>query len=171
MTTTFKFEARDASGRTVKGTVSANTQNDVIADLRRRQLTPVNIKKTGGLGKSLVGSGPKKKKTARRSSARKGELETFTRQLSTMLGAGIPLLESLEILWQRTATIRCGCAYWTKWGAGHLYSKSAISNGRPSLPKTSRKSSMITCDCRRGIPNCRRRSRSETKPLGRIRWM
>jgi type IV pilus assembly protein PilC len=96
MATTFKFEARDAAGRTVKGSVAAESQSDVVADLRRRNLTPVDIKRSGGLlGKPAR---PKGKKTAKRASCKKGELEVFTRQLATMLSAGIPMLESLEIL-------------------------------------------------------------------------
>ncbi|HLQ36814.1 MAG TPA: type II secretion system F family protein, partial [Planctomycetota bacterium] len=99
MASTFKFEAKDATGRTVKGTVSAASQNDVVADLRRRNLTPVEIKKGGGLfggGKAATPAGKRKKGT--RSYCKKGELEVFTRQLATMLGAGIPMLEALEIL-------------------------------------------------------------------------
>ena len=96
----FRYQAKDASGRTVTGTISAASQNDVVADLRRRQLTPIEIKKSGlgffsGGGKAEKGA---KSKTAKKSSVKKGELEVFTRQLSTMLGAGIPMLESLEIL-------------------------------------------------------------------------
>ena len=49
MTTTFKYKARDTSGKTVKGTMQANSQADVVADLRRRQLTPVEISK-GAMG-------------------------------------------------------------------------------------------------------------------------
>src|SRR5262245_8281017 len=99
MATTFKFEARDAAGKTVRGTVTADSQNDVVADLRRRNLTPIDISKAGGLfgggGKAKPGG---KRKQATRASCRRGELEVFTRQLSTMLSAGIPMLEALEIL-------------------------------------------------------------------------
>lgn len=98
MPTTFKYSARDASGKTVSGSVKAESQDAVVNDLRRRKLTPVSIKKAGGLFSGGGGGGPKKKKTASKSSVRKGELEVFTRQLSTMLGAGIPMLEALEIL-------------------------------------------------------------------------
>jgi len=99
MTSTFKFEARDAAGKTVKGTVKADSQNDVVADLRRRRLTPINIKKSGGLmGGQKSGEGGGKKKMGKRASCKRGELEVFTRQLSTMLSAGIPMLEALEIL-------------------------------------------------------------------------
>ena len=93
MTTTFKYQARDASGKTVKGTMQAASQSDVVADLRRRHLTPLNIsKKAGSL---LAGSGGGTKRTSvKSSSVKKGELEIFTRQLSTMLSSGIPMLEA-----------------------------------------------------------------------------
>lgn len=101
MTTKFKFEAKDAAGKVVKGSVTARTQADVVADLRRRNLQPIEVTKAGGMlslfGGGGGGKGPKKG-LARRSSCRKGELEVFTRQLATMLGAGIPMLEALEIL-------------------------------------------------------------------------
>lgn len=96
MTTKFKFEAKDAAGKVVRGSVSAATQAEVVADLRRRNLTPMEVSKAGGLG-ALFGGGKAKRK-ATKSSVQKGELEVFTRQLATMLGAGIPMLESLEIL-------------------------------------------------------------------------
>ncbi len=95
MATKFKFEARDASGKTVKGSVSAKSQADVINDLRRRNLTPMGVTKAGGFAEFWAKAN---NKTATKSSVKKGELEVFTRQLATMLGAGIPMLEALEIL-------------------------------------------------------------------------
>jgi type IV pilus assembly protein PilC len=98
MATKFKFEAKDAEGKVVKGQVTAASQADAVADLRRRKLQPVEVKKAGGFG--FFGGkdkGPKKNQ-AKKASAKKGELEVFTRQLSTMLSAGIPMLEALEIL-------------------------------------------------------------------------
>ncbi|MBZ0150140.1 MAG: type II secretion system F family protein [Planctomycetes bacterium] len=93
MTTKFKYEAKDAAGKVVKGSVTADSQAAAVADLRRRNLTPVDVKKAGG---GLFGG--KKGVQVKKASAKKGELEVFTRQLSTMLGAGIPMLEALEIL-------------------------------------------------------------------------
>jgi type IV pilus assembly protein PilC len=98
MTTTFKYQARDASGKTVKGTMKAESQSDVVADLRRRRLTPLNITKSGGGLLSGGGGGGARRGTAKSSSVKRGELEIFTRQLSTMLSSGIPMLEALEIL-------------------------------------------------------------------------
>lgn len=104
MTTKFKYEAKDAAGKVVKGSVSAASQADAVADLRRRNLTPVEVSKAGGLlswfGGGGGGGGGKasKRGMAKKASCKKGELEVFTRQLSTMLSAGIPMLEALEIL-------------------------------------------------------------------------
>ncbi len=104
MATTYKFEARDAAGKTVRGTVSAASESDAVADLRRRNLTPIDITKGGGLfGRAKSKGGKQGRKhqrraMAKRASVKKGELEVFTRQLSTMLSAGIPMLEALEIL-------------------------------------------------------------------------
>jgi type IV pilus assembly protein PilC len=101
MASKFKFEAKDISGRLVKGAVTADSQADVVADLRRRNLTPVEVSKSSGLSALFrrgAGPGGSRRGTARRASVKKGELEVFTRQLATMLGAGIPMLEALEIL-------------------------------------------------------------------------
>ncbi len=100
MATKFKYEAKDIAGKVVKGAITADSQADAVADLRRRNLTPVEVTKSGGFGSWFGGGGKKGKRrgVAKKSSVRKGELEVFTRQLSTMLGAGIPMLEALEIL-------------------------------------------------------------------------
>ncbi len=95
---TFKYTARNIAGKNVAGSVQAETQADAVGELRKKQLNVVklapvaersNRKKGGGL--LSFGRGP-------RPNVKKDELVVFTRQLSTMISAGIPLLESLEIL-------------------------------------------------------------------------
>ena len=98
MATKFKFEARDATGKVVKGAVKAASQSEAIAEVRRRNLTPLEVNKSAGFGGLFSKPVGGKRVMAKRASARKGELEVFTRQLATMLGAGIPMLEALEIL-------------------------------------------------------------------------
>lgn len=98
MATKFKFEARDATGKMVKGAVTAGSQSEAIAEVRRRNLTPLEVNQSGGLGGLFSKPTAGKKALAKKASAKKGELEVFTRQLATMLGAGIPMLEALEIL-------------------------------------------------------------------------
>lgn len=99
MITKFKYEAKDAAGKLVKGMLTATSQSEVVADLRRRNLQPIDVTRAGTFEAMFAGGGASTgKKTAKRASAKKGELDVFTRQLSTMLAAGIPMLEALEIL-------------------------------------------------------------------------
>ncbi len=94
----FKYEAKNFGGKTVTGTIQGNNQETAIAELRKRNLIVLSVRAAGGGGQGealkglLTDSNPNRYKT------RGEELVVFTRQLSTMVGAGIPLLESLEIL-------------------------------------------------------------------------
>ena len=104
---TFTYAAKDSAGKTVQGTLQANSKGEVVSQLRSQDLVVLRVDE-GGKGK-------KKSKQGGRSSSNKGgllnmslfeqkpkaknsELVIFTRQLSTMIGAGISLLESLEVL-------------------------------------------------------------------------
>ena len=95
----FQYIARDASGREVKGNIEAETEAEATGRLRQQQLSIVKLNKAGGGGfnmeiKLFGGSAARKCNTS--------ELCLFTRQLATMIGAGIPLLESFEILAEQT---------------------------------------------------------------------
>ena len=98
MATKFKYEAKDRAGKVVRGSVSAGTQSEAVAELRRRELTPLDVAKSKGLAGMFGKAAGRKRQVAKKASCKKGELEVFTRQLSTMLAAGIPMLEALEIL-------------------------------------------------------------------------
>ncbi|MBK9388431.1 MAG: type II secretion system F family protein [Planctomycetes bacterium] len=96
----FKYAAKDARGQSVSGMITAGSQSEAINELRRQSLTVLSVRAAGAAGKESGGrrgSAGGRKKIAR-PKAKKGELILFTRQLSTMIGAGIPLLEALEIL-------------------------------------------------------------------------
>ena len=101
----FKYSARDGNGRTVSGVVSAKTQADAVADLRRRNLIVLDVRQsiTGG-GKGKEGKGLLGALTKARPSVNRDQLVLFTRQLSTMISAGVPLLESLEVLQEQADT-------------------------------------------------------------------
>lgn len=93
----FNYTARDNSGREMKGIIEGENEADATGKLRQRQLTIVSMQKVGGgLNMNLSFGG----KAAR--SCKTSELCLFTRQLATMIGAGIPLLESFEILADQT---------------------------------------------------------------------
>jgi len=79
----FQWEGRDKGGRTVKGEMRAGGEAVVAASLRRRGILATKIKKqTLARGKKISGK----------------DLALFTRQLSTMLRAGVPLLQCFDIV-------------------------------------------------------------------------
>ncbi len=88
----FKYKARDVAGKTVKGRMDASDRNELVKRLRAKQLIAVDV------SEKKSGSGGGFFSFATRPGVKKGELELFTRQLSTMVSSGIPLLECLAIL-------------------------------------------------------------------------
>lgn len=97
--TTFKYAAKDPAGKTVEGTIQANDKNEVVAELRKKNLTAMRVDEAGAMAslkaKNKASGGGLFKASPR---ASKQELVIFTRQLATMIGAGLALLESLEVL-------------------------------------------------------------------------
>lgn len=99
----FKYSAKNQSGQTVSGTVAAKDRMAAVEELRKKNLTPLDVKQ--------VGTAAADEKTAKKMSLgraggkpKKDELVVFTRQLATMVTSGIPLLECLEILAEQAAT-------------------------------------------------------------------
>jgi len=91
----FQYVARTAQGREVKGNVNAESEHEAQTQLRQQQLSVVTLAPAAA-AKPLFGSGSSPRR------AKSAELALFTRQMSTMLSAGIPLMECLEILSQQT---------------------------------------------------------------------
>jgi type IV pilus assembly protein PilC len=84
----YVWEARSRTGEVRKGVMEAETQASVEARLRQQQLSPVRIRKKGaGLAAFSFGSG-----------VDSTELVIFTRQFATMIDAGLPLVQCLDIL-------------------------------------------------------------------------
>ena len=94
---TFKYAAKGPGGKTVEGTINAADRNEAVAELRRQNLVVMKVEETGSPAKGAQ-KGPKKSLFGGGPSATKNDLVLFTRQLSTMVGAGLALLESLEVL-------------------------------------------------------------------------
>jgi type IV pilus assembly protein PilC len=95
---TFKYQAKNATGKTVNGTMSGESQQEVVGSLRKKNLTVLKVRAAGAAKAKKGGGSFFSLKGNARPNAKKEELVVFTRQLSTMISAGIPLLESLEIL-------------------------------------------------------------------------
>ena len=82
----FVWEGTDRQGKKIKGKSMAASEAAVRADLRRRGVVPSRIKKQR---KSLLGGG---------GTITPLDIAIFSRQLATMLAAGIPLVQSFEIV-------------------------------------------------------------------------
>jgi type IV pilus assembly protein PilC len=79
----FEWEGKDRNGKQVRGEIRAAGENQVKASLRRQGVIPTKIKKRRmSAGKSIK---PK-------------DLAIFTRQLATMMKAGVPLLQAFDIV-------------------------------------------------------------------------
>lgn len=88
----FVWKGRTATGASASGELTAQSQADVVAALRQKKIIPTSIKiKEEKKGFALFGGRISKR-----------ALAIFTRQFSTMLGAGLPLLSCLEILAKQT---------------------------------------------------------------------
>ncbi|HEU5186943.1 MAG TPA: type II secretion system F family protein [Candidatus Saccharimonadales bacterium] len=87
----FIYQATNQSGKVVSGTFEAADRPGALAHLRKENLRPISVKaaKTGRRGLELPFLKPKVKSK---------DLVVFTRQLSTMVSAGVPLLRALSTL-------------------------------------------------------------------------
>lgn len=84
----FRFRARSQQGELRKGIVEAQSEMSAVAVLRDQKLVIVELHELG-VSKSLFSIGKKIKFD---------DIVNFTRQLSTMIGAGLPLTDALSIL-------------------------------------------------------------------------
>jgi len=80
---TFLWEGKDKAGKTVRGEMRAAGKNMVEASLRRQGITVANVK-------------PQKK--GRGGSVSEKDVALFTRQMATMMKAGVPLLQAFDIV-------------------------------------------------------------------------
>jgi len=85
----FVWEARARSGELRKGVMEADDEAAVNARLRQQQLNPVKVKKKGKLSGITISFG---------SGVKTRDLVTFTRLFATMIDAGLPLVQCLDIL-------------------------------------------------------------------------
>lgn len=85
----FAWEGTDRAGRKTKGEITS--KNAVVAknDLRKQGITPTKVSKKGGGISALLSFGAK---------VSPGDIALFTRQLATMMKAGVPLVQSVDIV-------------------------------------------------------------------------
>jgi len=79
----FEWEGRDKNGKVVKGEIRAGGEAQVNASLRRQGILLTKVKKRRTSGGSAV---------------KQKDIALFTRQLATMMKAGVPLLQAFDIV-------------------------------------------------------------------------
>ncbi|MGB4461628.1 MAG: type II secretion system F family protein [Tepidanaerobacteraceae bacterium] len=91
VTSIYRYTGRNNEGKSVKGMYKAESESDVAAMLRAKGIYPVTIKKeeTGDILEILKNLTKK---------AKPKDLAVYCRQFSAVIGAGIPIVKSLEIL-------------------------------------------------------------------------
>ena len=79
----FEWEGRDKNGKIVRGEIRAGGEAQVSASLRRQGILLTKLKK---------------RRTSGGSSVKQKDIALFTRQLATMMKAGVPLLQAFDIV-------------------------------------------------------------------------
>lgn len=99
---TFAYEALNAAGKPQKGTIEANSNEDAIHRIKAQGYFPTSVREQKAAKKAEAEATPAKKKKKGGGGGigkvSKKHLTVFTRQLSTLQDAGLPLLRSLQIL-------------------------------------------------------------------------
>ncbi len=105
---TYAYEAMNSSGKPQKGTIEATNSEDAIKKIRAQGFFPTSVREQkvkGGTGGAEGAAAPRDAKKKKKKSLNFSiggvslkRMTLFTRQLSTLQDAGLPLLRSLQIL-------------------------------------------------------------------------
>jgi len=89
----FLWKGKDRTGSPQKGEIEAENEAAVRLQLRSKRITPTRIRlKPKGIFSAQIGGGARQQKITPK------DVVIFTRQFSTMIDAGLPLVQGLEIL-------------------------------------------------------------------------
>lgn len=95
---TFAYEAMNQAGQQVKDEVDAASSEDALAKIRALGYFPTRLREKGGSKAKAPGAKKKTGMTISFGGVGLKQLTAFTRQLSTLQDAGLPILRSLNIL-------------------------------------------------------------------------
>jgi len=91
----FEFQAKTDDGRVVRGELNAANESEARIRMRAQRLTPLRLDVKKGAG----GKGFDMKKLAMfGDSVSQKDLQVFTRQFAVLVGAGVPIVQSLEAM-------------------------------------------------------------------------
>jgi len=102
---TFQFEAMNSSGQEVKEDIEATDSAEAIAKIRQKGYFPTKVREKAAkkrvAKKQQSDTSPTRKMPFAIGGVKEKQLVGFTRQLSTLQDAGLPILRSLQILEQQ----------------------------------------------------------------------
>ena len=99
--TAFQYTALDKNGKRIKGVAEGDSARLVRQQLREKQLTPLDVEPVAAQSKKTEGNGFSLLNTMRRKMS-PGDLSLITRQMATLLDAGIPVDEVLTAVSEQT---------------------------------------------------------------------
>ncbi len=90
----FEFQAKAEDGRLIKGELEASNESEARIRMRAQRLTPLRLEAKKGQG----GSFQLKNLSFFADSVSIKDLQIFTRQFAVLVGAGVPIVQSLEAM-------------------------------------------------------------------------
>jgi len=90
----FQYTARNPQGKVVTGSLDAAAQSEAVKQLREQGLTPTELTEGAAQGSKTA----QKREKGKRGRVRLDDLVIISRQFATMIRAGLPLIEVLNIL-------------------------------------------------------------------------
>lgn len=84
--TSFTYTARTAQGDLKSATIEASSKDDAVAQLKKLRMNVVKLEEAGKTGSKTKGAISMR------------DIVIFTRQFSTMINSGLPLVQALDIL-------------------------------------------------------------------------
>lgn len=106
----FRFTALDGKGREQQGEVDADSQTAALSKIREKGLFPTDVSELGKAPQKKKGRAPKAAGAGLKielhlpafmSRVKPKQLMVFTRQLATLIDAGLPLLRGLQVLYRQ----------------------------------------------------------------------
>ncbi len=108
----FEYKAIDANGKEVSGIIEADSTQDAITKVKSKGYYPIELNEIEAERQAPISTKKKNKETKKRGSLNKEitipflgigvvksqDVAIFTRQLATMINAGLPLVRSLNVL-------------------------------------------------------------------------
>jgi len=98
----YHYLALNQEGRKIKGIIEANNVKGAITQLKPRGLTIISLKKSYGLLSSLREKSTEERKIFE-SKVRSKDIIVFFRQFATVINAGLPIVEALDIMIRQTS--------------------------------------------------------------------